>query len=237
MISKPTSSLLDTGETVSTVGEMIENLRSLFEEEKEARERHLKPFLEAPSYQLVLQKRQEEADLLANMIQESLLTYLTFPPCHIRHKSKLKEFHRSASYAESVFIMTKFPEGKDEIDIELRRVINAVSKSITDCGFYPRIASDYDYHPQLWDNVELYLLGCSKGVAIVEDHYRPELNPNVSMEWGWMKGMGKEVLYLVENDFKNFRADWSGLTKYNFLWKTPESDIEQAIKKWLKSTT
>jgi hypothetical protein len=38
-------------------------------------------------------------------------------------------------------------------------------------------------HEQLWDNVELYLLGCRRGIAIVEDKYLPELNPNVAMDW------------------------------------------------------
>jgi hypothetical protein len=31
------------------------------------------------------------------------------------------------------------------------------------------------------------------------------------MEWGWMRGMGRDVLYLVEKDFKKQRADRGGL--------------------------
>ncbi len=53
------------------------------------------------------------------------------------------------------------------------------------------------------------------------------------MEWGWVRDMGKDVLFLVENEFKHFRADWEGLLREPFSWKKPHDDIERAIKKWL----
>jgi len=101
------------------------------------------------------------------------------------------------------------------------------------CGYIARIANEVHYHPILWDNVELYLLGCRRGIAIVEDKYLPELNPNVAMEWGWMRGMGRNVLYLVEKDFKKQRADWGGLIESPFDWTNPGSDIKAAVKAWL----
>ena len=52
-----------------------------------------------------------------------------------------------------------------------------------------------------------------RGIAIVEDKYLPELNPNVAMEWGWMRGMGRNVLYLVEKDFKKQRAEFQDLLR------------------------
>ena len=96
--------------------------------------------------------------------------------------------------------MSKFVDGDDEAkDAELQRVLDAAADALADAGYKPRIAQGMNYHESLWDNVELHLLGCSRGVAIVEDQYRAELNPNVAMEWGWMRGMGKPVLYLVED--------------------------------------
>ena len=77
----------------------------------------------------------------------------------------------------------------------------------------------------------------SKGVmtriAIVEDKYIPELNPNVAIEWGWMTGMGREVLYLREQGFGHERADWTGLINYTFDWKDPRQGIESAVNKFL----
>jgi hypothetical protein len=50
-----------------------------------------------------------------------------------------------------------------------------------------------------------------ESIARVEDRHRNELNPNVAMEWGWMRAMGKRVCFLRESGFKNFRADLGDL--------------------------
>ena len=137
-------------------------------------------------------------------------------------------------YHKSVLIMTKFPDPKypDPRDLQLQRVINAVACSLYNAGYCPRIAKS-PHHDWLWDNVELYLLGCGLGVAILEDKYKPELNPNVALEWGWMKGMCKPILFLEETDFGMSRADWSGLISDKFNWDNPEADVKSAVLKFI----
>lgn len=166
-------------------------------------------------------------------ILEELVRY---PPKHDRHFQLLQAFHNDGAFEKSVFIMTKFPDMQNPqaVDQELIRVIQGVKDAITARGFIPRIANAKKYHAALWDNVELYLLGCERGVAIVEDKYRKELNPNVTMEWGWMRGMNREVLYLVENNFIGERADIVGLLKDSFDWANPEPGITNAMNAWLK---
>ena len=161
-----------------------------------------------------------------------------FPPYHIRHKDLLEKFHSKASYDKSVFVMTKFPDPKMGApkDAQLDKIIELVREAVKKEGYEARLAKDVEYHSLLWDNVELYLLGCKRGIAIVEDKYLPELNPNVAMEWGWMRGLGRKVLYLVEKDFKGKRADWSGLTESPFDWANPSNDIETAVHDWLTKT-
>src|SRR5262249_39999482 len=138
-----------------------------------------------------------------------------------------------APYERSVFIMTKFPDGKEPNDVALDAVIGAVKAAITEANMVPRIA-EYAYHDWLWDNVELFLMGCSRGVAIVEDRYRSEFNPNVALEWGWMKGMGKKVFFLMEETFAHSRADWQGLLSKTFSWGAPDAGVKQAILTWLR---
>ena len=218
--------------TIAGLDLIVSELRNLFEYQMKVRESG--PSLRNPTYQEDLEsQRQQHLGGLEGVIKEMLTSLLLSPPHHSRHFDKLSAFHEEARYDDSVFIMTKFPEGDNEADSGLRAVIEAVSKSIQNCGLYPRIASKSDYHPWLWDNVELHLLGCSRGVAIVEDRYKAELNPNVAMEWGWMRAMGKEVLFLMEDGIKHSRADWAGLTKYDFSWDEPECQISAAIAKWL----
>ena len=100
-------------------------------------------------------------------------------------------------------------------------------------GYFARIASGAEFNALVWKNVELYLLGCAGGVAIVEDRYKKELNPNVAMEWGWMRAMGKPVLCLIEEQFRAMRADIEGFVSHPFKWDKPEEGIPGAVKDWI----
>ena len=178
----------------------------------------------------------EEIERRRKLMRSILQDVVDFPPQHTRHSLVLDQFHQTATYNKSIFVMTKFPDANASaaLNAELNAVIQAVRDAVTQAGYVARLASDAQYHGILWDNVELYLLGCFRGIAIVEDKYVPELNPNVAMEWGWMRGMGRKVLYLVEKDFKKQRADWGGLIEAQFDWANPAPDIKAGIEAWLK---
>ncbi len=159
--------------------------------------------------------------------------FLRCPPWHIRHRLKLGPFNAQGSYDRSVFVMTKFPTGSLAADQQLRDVVNCVANGLADRGFDPRIADKAQYHNWLWDEVELFLLGCSRGVAIVEDKCLPELNSNVAMEWGWMRAMGKPVWFLKEQSFTHGRADILGHMERTFDWNTPATGIDAALTDWI----
>jgi len=172
------------------------------------------------------------------LVLTTLRELTEFPPQHLRHANLLTNFYNGgADFEKSVFVMTKFPNTQNPTpaDTQLLAIIQEVRDAVLQCGYTARVASDFRYHPILWDNVELYLLGCKRGIAVVEDKYFPELNPNVAMEWGWMRGMGRDVLYLVEDDFQKERADWGGLIEDHFDWDDPAATIPPKIKAWLKA--
>ena len=168
----------------------------------------------------------DESRELRRLIEE----VIRYPPHHIRHFD-----HRSAfgDPALNVFIMTKYPDASEANDTQLQKVINVTVQAIRDGGFIPRLASDARNHPLLWDNIESYLLYCDQAIAIVEDCHTEELNPNVAMEWGWMRAMGRPVLFLKEVSFSQLRADWEGLVSDTFDWNAPEVRIRPAVVRWL----
>jgi hypothetical protein len=219
-----------------SIEETLETLRTYFKRVGRLRE-DLADSLNSPLDKLKKYDMQKDIEEQIQKYEDrqtkALDELLTFPPQHIRHFSKMADFHSKATYEKSIFIMTKFPEGKTPLDAELERVIKAVQDAVSGCGFTPRIALEKKYHAGLWDNVETYLFGCQRGIAIVESKYRHELNPNVTMEWGWMRCMGKDVLYLVESTFDLGRADIGGLLQDSFQWDAPEPAIQASIKKWL----
>jgi hypothetical protein len=156
---------------------------------------------------------------------------------HEEYLTALEAFHAIAPYENSFFIMTKYPNldprTQTENDRKLERVIDTVKQTLRIHDLTPRLAADKFFHPILWKNIEVYLLGCSRGIAIVENKYDGEVNPNVAMEWGWMRAAGRDVLYLLDSEFKNERADFTGFLSERFSWDFPEKDIQAAVAKWL----
>lgn len=190
---------------------------------------------------------QDQKDLLDRQIQATIAILaqakvaalddlLRYPPHHVGILTKIEEFyklHHGSSYEKSVFIMTKFPGPGKTVDKEFAKVIKLVRNAVTEAGYTPRIASEKQYHELLWHNVALYLLGCSRGIAIIESKNKEELNPNVAMEWGWMRAMNKPVLFLAEKSFNLQRADWSGLIEHQFQWEKPGPGIKTSVKEFL----
>ena len=117
--------------------------------------------------------------------------FMAYAPLIEKHRQLVdKAFQPGATCRGSVFIMTKYPDGADmQRDTELQAVIDTVKDAVSGCGFHPSMANAADLHPNLWENVEVHMLACSRGIAIVESKFRPDLNPNVAMEWGWMRAM------------------------------------------------
>jgi hypothetical protein len=224
--------------SMPSLEQVIGELRVLFEHELEERSKREKVYRGNynPGFQdELVEQINGQVKQWETRIASKLETLLRYPPQYIDHMDKLKGFHEKATYDRSVFIMTKFPK-PDSIapqDLQLSRVITATKAAVTGCGYTPRMASDYDYKDIIWKNVEFYLLGCGRGIAIVEDRYKDEFNPNVAMEWGWMRAMSKPVLYLVEEEFGNERADAAGFTGYRFLWDNPEEGIPKAVEHFL----
>jgi hypothetical protein len=194
----------------------------------------IESFFDEAEYYARRKKFDDEIRAANLELREALERYEREPERHyLRHSDKLGEFFKVGGFEESVFIMTKFPDPGDPQAQKLQTVIDTVVSGIHDRQYKPRIASDAIHHRWLWDNVEIYLLGCARGIAIVEDKYLPELNPNVALEWGWMEGMGRSVLYLREEEFKHDRADWTGLITSRFDWNDPAPGVHAALDAFL----
>jgi len=167
-------------------------------------------------------------------VEAAVSELVRWPPHKIEHFARLKQFLEVYRYEKSVFIMTKYPgDPPTALDLQLKRVIDAVRDAVRACGYTPHLASDKKYHPELFRNIELYMLGSSKAIAIVESKHTVELNPNVTMEWGWFRCTDREVLFLVDKDFDLERADIGGLIKDRFDWNNPEPGIQAAVKGFL----
>ena len=132
-------------------------------------------------------------------------------------------------YDESVFVMMKYP---DEATMEPRHrtlltdIWETLSLTLATYELTARRADKKTYSDQLWENVCVYMLGCRYGIAVLEDRAASELNPNVTLEYGFMKALNRPVALLRDLNFKHDRADLTGK-----LAKTFEIDADGVLKK------
>lgn len=141
------------------------------------------------------------------------------------------DFENSCNeYSKNVFIMTRFQSGNETlstIDSTIRSVLNSwgMSAHRADDKTYP---SDRN----LWDSVCTYMIGCKYGIAVLEDILRDEFNPNVALEYGFMRALGKPTLLLKERRMEP-RADILGTLWEPFDILDIETTITQSVNRWL----
>ncbi len=151
----------------------------------------------------------------------------------------LRRFHEETAYEKSVFVMMKFPDVRME-DMH-RQLLNDIWRVICDTlgqhGLKARRADLATYYDQLWENVCVHMLGSKYGLAILEDHVGSELNPNVTLEYGFMKALNRTVGLLRAEDFGHDRADLTGKLSNTFSIdandRLNELSLENAIQGWL----
>jgi len=139
------------------------------------------------------------------------------------------------NYDRNVFLMTRFDPANRllvQLDVELRRVLR-------EHGFDPVRADDKMYMPDrnLWNNVCVYMLCSHQGVAILEDRVADELNPNVALEYGFMRALNKRTLLLADSGFRNLRADIIGTLRETFDITDIQGTVEPALKRWIAEIT
>jgi hypothetical protein len=128
----------------------------------------------------------------------------------------------------NVFIMTPYHKA-------VAKVIEALESALREAGMNPLRADGKNYlkDRNLWHNVCVYMLCCGSGVAVLENQARREFNPNVALEYGFMRALDKRVLLLTEKNFKAIRADIGGIVRESFDGRRPNS-VVTAVGRWLR---
>lgn len=150
----------------------------------------------------------------------------------------VRKCRQEHSYESSVFVMMKFPEGLPQDQARLlERIYEVIASALGAYGLVARRADKKQYEPDLWNNLCVYMLGCQFGLAVLEDRGANEMNPNVALEYGFMKALNKEVGLLREQSFKHDRADLLGKLVKPFTIQEglvlDEGSLKRAIQDWM----
>nr|VFK30077.1 MAG: hypothetical protein BECKMB1821I_GA0114274_101337 [Candidatus Kentron sp. MB]VFK75041.1 MAG: hypothetical protein BECKMB1821H_GA0114242_101437 [Candidatus Kentron sp. MB] len=181
-----------------------------------------------------LLKRLKDIDMkIANLIKREHLHHL---------QSALDKFEGHYPIPDKhVFVMMKFPEKNSKQRRQKDKILDAIFERISDVchkrfGLTAVRADKLDASNIVWQNAQVHALGCSYGIAVLENKHTDEFNPNVAMEAGFMEGIGHQVLLLVEEEFPHDRADIHGRISESFIWGDGEdklSTIDTSVTKWL----
>jgi hypothetical protein len=146
----------------------------------------------------------------------------------------LEDFRRDhPRYECNVFVMMPFRS-----DYRTQQIYENIKGALERHGLEALRADQRTYarDRQLWTNVTTYMRGCKYGVAVLlkEEEYSHGgyVNPNITMEYGYMIAKGKSVLLLKANDLY-VNADMTGT-----IWVIFDAggswSIGEEIDRWVK---
>jgi hypothetical protein len=135
-------------------------------------------------------------------------------PAGYEHLSaQIRRFCDDSPFERNVFVMMKFPD-KTSMPARHVRLLDdvwdVISSQAARHGLETRRADQRSYHDQLWENICVYIIGSRYGIAVLEDEVASELNPNVALEYGFMKALDHPVAVVRSSRFNHSRGDRSG---------------------------
>ena len=81
------------------------------------------------------------------------------------------------------------------------------------------------------------MFGSRYGLAILEDRGANEMNPNLGLEYGFMKALNRRMGLLREASFRHDRADLTGKLARAFTihdeFKLDEASLRDGRRAWL----
>ncbi|MEW6543905.1 MAG: hypothetical protein AB1411_09880 [Nitrospirota bacterium] len=119
--------------------------------------------------------------------------------------SGIEKFRVDYPNRRVAFIMMQFANTKAHEEI-----IRVLREGLDAHGITGLRADDKQYMDDLFPNVKAYMHESEFGVAVFERITADDFNPNVSLEVGYMLGMGKDVLLLKDRTLKTLPTDLTG---------------------------
>lgn len=129
---------------------------------------------------------------------------------------------------KTAFIMMPFNSTRlhDEI-------LTCIKETLELHGIVGLRADDVEYMDELFPNVKVYMHTCDFGIAVFDRITSDNFNPNVSLEVGYMLGMGKNVLFLKDKTLITLQSDLTGKLYKSFDTTDISNTIPEQINKWL----
>ena len=143
----------------------------------------------------------------------------------------VEQFRRDHQDQRTVFVMMRFANVL--LLDELYRVIRGELAAL---GINAVRGDEKTYTAQVWLNAEVYMQGADGGIAVFDNVLvggRPPggINPNVSVEAGYMLGLDKPVLLLRDRNLPEWPSDFAGQEYSRYDGENPAT-VAPALRRW-----
>ena len=174
-------------------------------------------------------------------LKEFLAKYGNLHEDFAQYDEVLKAIWKKTPFEKSIFIMMPFND-----DINHSAIVDAIKIVCKENDFKAIRVDDADrqFSPRLWDNLVINMLSCKYGIAVyvspqivnVLEGSEPKMfaNPNVAIEFGFMKSRGQAVL-LLRDIASSIPTDLQGFLWEGFDIRKPKTGVSVAVKKFLKN--
>jgi hypothetical protein len=177
--------------------------------------------------------REQVAERLAKQHLEDIFKAATRPramPGYEGLQPSLDVFSTDHSdFSKNVFIAMRFRPGKQFLEIH-----EAVKSGLAKYGLNGLRSDDKTYPSDgdLWTNICVYMMGCKFGVCIFEEIDEREFNPNVPLEYGFMRAMNRQVLLLKDIRMPKMPSDMTGKLYRSFDTYNITPTIHEQVSQW-----
>jgi hypothetical protein len=132
---------------------------------------------------------------------------------------------------KNVFIAMRFRDGKQFTEIH-----QSVKTGLGKYGLRGLRADDkvYPLDGDLWSNVCVYMLACKYAVCIFEEIDEREFNPNVPLEYGFLRALNRQVLLLKDRRMPRLPTDMTGKVYRPFDSYDISSTIQRQVGEWVE---
>lgn len=132
-------------------------------------------------------------------------------------------------FGRNVFIAMRFRPAKQFAEIHA-----AIKTGLAKYGLKGMRSDDKVYPPDsdLWNNICVYMMGCKFGVCVFEEIDEREFNPNVPLEYGFMRAMNRQVLLLKDLRMPKMPSDMTGKLYRHFDTYNIAATIQEQISQW-----
>lgn len=181
-----------------------------------------------------------DAAVRAHLDRKAALHGVRVPAGYEHLNPNIHRFCDSSPYERNVFVMMKFPD-RTSMPRSHLRLLEDIWTTIRDeaarYGLVAQRADQRSYHEQLWENICVYIIGSKYGIAVLEDDVARELNPNIALEYGFMKALDHPVALLRSSTFEHGRADMASKLVRDFdivSGVLHQKSLREAAAGWFK---